>query len=441
MMWNVLGSGSSRLCDHSSRRDVLKVGLLAGTGLGLVDLLRQRAAAAPAEAPPVRSVIHIFLGGGPSHFETFDPKPDAPADIRGPYSPISTSNPGLSICETLPRLAKVAHLYSVVRSCCHDNSGHGGGHRYVTTGYKSDSPEFELPHDYPGMGCIVSRVRGAMRRGMPTLMQMGSDNDCLPAFLGPACGPFNVYSTGKPVGLEINPAIKLSRLDDRRTLKRSFDTMRRAGETRLVMDGMDDLEQQAFEMLSSTRAHDAFDLKKEPAAVLERYGEHSFSKMALLARRFVEAGAGFVSIRMGSWDHHGNAGGTVTSGMQENAPPMDRAAATLLEDLEEQGLLETTLVLLWGEFGRTPRINSSQGRDHWPQAMSVLMAGGGLKGGRVIGATNRKGEFPVDRAVSPADILATVYRQLGIDPERQFMNDAGRPISILSHGAALPELV
>lgn len=440
-MWNVLGSGSSRLCDRRSRRDVLRVGVLTGAGLGLADLLRLRAAAAPAESTPPRSVIHIFLGGGPSHFETFDPKPDAPADIRGPYSPIATSNPALSICETLPRLARVAHLYSVVRSCCHDNPGHGGGHRYVTTGYKSASLEFELPHDYPGMGCVVSRVRGAMHQGMPNLLQMGTDNDCLPAFLGPACGPFNVYSTGKPVGLEIHPAIKLTRLDDRRSLKRSFDHLQRTGETRLVMDGMDELEQQAYEMLSSTRAHDAFDIRKEPASILERYGDHAFSKMALLARRFVQAGAGFVSIRMGSWDHHGNAGGTVTSGMKENAPPMDRAVATLLEDLHEQGLLETTLVLLWGEFGRTPRINSSQGRDHWPQAMSVLLAGGGLQAGRVIGATNRKGEFPIDRAVSPADILATVYRQIGIDPERQFLNGAGRPVSILSHGAAILELI
>ena len=440
-MWNVVGSRSPRLCDRSLRRDVLRVGVLTGGGLGLADLLRQRAVAAPAEAVRVRSVIHIFLGGGPSHFETFDPKPEAPADIRGPYSPIATSNPGLFICETLPQLAKIAHLYSVVRSCCHDNSGHGGGHRYVTTGYKSASPEFEAPHDYPGMGCIVSRVRGAMRGGMPTLMQMGTDNDCLPAFLGPACGPFNVYSTGKPVGLEIHPAIKLSRLEDRRSLKRSFDSMQRAAESRLVMDGMDELERQALEMLRSTRAHDAFDLQKEPKETRDRYGDHAFSKMALLARRFVQAGAGFVSIRMGSWDHHGNAGGTVTSGMKENAPPMDRAVATLLEDLHEQGLLESTLVLLWGEFGRTPRINSSQGRDHWPQAMSVLIAGGGLKAGQVIGTTNRKGEFPIDRAVSPADILATVYRQLGIDPARQFVNGAGRPISILSHGEALPELI
>ena len=423
-----------------SRRSLLQVGALAGTGLTLVDLLRARATA--SETAPLRSCIQVYLGGGPSHFETFDPKPDAPKEIRGPYSPIETNNPGVLVCETLPKLATVADKYSLVRSCCHQNTGHGGGHREILTGYKSASLEFELPHDYPVAGAVVAKVRGATQRGMPTFMQLGgSAGDADPAFLGPAFGSFPVYSTGKPVGLEVNPSVKLNRLEERRYLRSQFDAWQRQGDSGRLMDSLDSLEQQAFEMLSSSATHDAFDMKKESEAMRKRYGDHDAGKSCLLARRFVEAGAGFVSIRMGSWDHHGNAGGTVTSGMQDNAPKMDQSVSALIADLAERGLSEQVLVLVWGEFGRTPRINSSNGRDHWPQAMSVLLAGGGLKTGQVIGATNRKGEHPIDGACSPGDILATVYRQLGIDIHREFTNNRGRPIPILSNGAAIDELV
>jgi uncharacterized protein (DUF1501 family) len=422
-----------------SRRSLIQVGALAGTGLTLVDLLRARGVA--SETAPLRSVIQVYLGGGPSHFETFDPKPDAPKEIRGPYLPIETNNPGVFVCETLPKLATVADKYSLIRSCCHQNTGHGGGHREILTGYKSASLEFELPHDYPVAGAVVAKVRGATQRGMPTFMQLGGSNDGDPAFLGPAYGSFKVYSTGKPIGLNVNPSVKLNRLEDRRYLRAAFDTWKRDGDTGRLMESMDSLEQQAFEMLSSTRTHDAFDMKKESDETRKRYGDHDAGKSCLLARRFVEAGAGFVSVRMGSWDHHGNAGGTVTSGMQENAPKMDQSVSALIADLADRGLSEQVLVILWGEFGRTPRINNSNGRDHWPQAMSVLLAGGGLKMGHVIGATNKKGEHPIDRACSPADVLATVYRQLGIDTHREFINNRGRPIPILSQGTAIGELV
>jgi hypothetical protein len=276
---------------------------------------------------------------------------------------------------------------------------------------------------------------------MPTFMQCGNSNDGDPAFLGPAFGAFQVYSTGKPVGLEVNPSVKLNRLEERRYLRSQFDSWKRQGDTGKYMDSLDSLEQQAFEMLSSTKTHEAFDLKLEPEAIRTRYGDHDAGKSCLLARRFVEAGAGFVSLRIGSWDHHGNAGGTVTSGMKDNAPKFDQAVAALIADLAERGLSENVLVLVWGEFGRTPRINSSAGRDHWPQAMSVVMAGGGLKTGQVLGATNKKGEHPIDRACSPADVIATVYRQIGIDPNESFINNAGRPIPILNHGSPIAELV
>ena len=441
-MWTISGQPHP-FCDGISRRDALRVGALTAGGLSLPDLLRLRAATADETAPRAkpRSAILVFLAGGPSHFESFDPKPDAPREIRGPYNPISTAVPGVMISETLPKLAAIADRFSLVRSCAHDNSGHGGGQRYVQTGYKSASLENELPHDYPVLGSVVSKMRGAMNHGLPTFIRCPDSNDGDAAFLGNAYNPFPVYSTGKPVGLEIHPHVKLSRLEDRRGLRQSLDRMTRKGEAKRDMDALDELERQAFEMLSSTASHEAFDLAKESEQTRDRYGQHDAGKTFLLARRFIEAGAGLVSVRMGSWDHHGNAGGTVTSGAEANNTPLDQALSALILDLHERGLSDDVLVWCWGEFGRTPRINSSAGRDHWPQAMSVLMAGGGLQPGRVVGATNRKGEYPSDRALSPADVLATVYRQLGIDTEKQFLNTAGRPISILSHGQPIADLL
>jgi Protein of unknown function (DUF1501) len=439
-MWRVVGR-PFRSCDGVSRRTMLQVGGLVGAGLTLPDLLRLRASAAGTEAPKQRSAILVFLPGGPSHFESFDPKPDAPLDIRGPFSPIATSVSGVQISETLPQLAVLAHRYSLIRSCCHENSGHGGGQRYVQTGYKSASLEDELPHDYPAVGSVISKVRGPMHGGLPTYIHVPNGSDGGAKYLGNAYDAFSVYSSGKPVGLDVKPTLKLDRMGDRRSLRSSLDRLNRQTENRRAMDAMDELERQALEMLSSTAAHEAFDASKETEATKERYGKHEFGKCLLLARRFIEAGAGIVSVRVGSWDHHGNAGGTVTSGVKDNNVPLDQALSALISDLHDRGLADSTLLWCWGEFGRTPRINKTAGRDHWPQAMSVLMSGGGIKPGIVVGATNKKGEHPVDRALSPPDVLATVYRQLGIDTKRQFINSAGRPISILGSGEPIAELL
>jgi hypothetical protein len=445
-MLTILGSRRT-YCDRVSRRDALRVGVLGGVlgggGLTLADLLGARARAAttaPAAAPRRRSVIQVFLGGGPSHFETFDPKPAAPAEIRGPYAPIATRVPGTFVSSPLPKLAAIADRFTIIRSCAHENPGHGGGQRYIHTGYQSVSLEGELPHDYPAVGSITSRVKGAMHRGMPNFLVLGG-NDGAPAYLGPAYAPFKVYSTGKPIGLELTPSIKLERLDDRRALRTSLDRLRRDIDAGRSMDSLDSLETQAFELLTSTKAHEAFDVSKESAASRARYGDHEAGKNLLLARRFVEAGAGFVTIRLGQWDHHGNAGGTITGGSDINAPQLDQSTSALITDLAERGLSDDVLVLIWGEFGRTPRINQFFGRDHWPQAMSVVVAGGGLKMGQVVGATDRKGERPADRMLSPGDVWATVYRQLGIDPSQSFVNGSGRPIAILGHGEPIRELV
>jgi hypothetical protein len=439
-MWTITGK-SNRHCDGIRRRTLLQVGALASAGLALPDLLRLRATSAASDEAKSRQAILVFLPGGPSHYETFDPKPEAPLEIRGPFGPIATSVPGTFISETLPQLAKIADKYSLIRSCCHDNSGHGGGQRYVQTGYKSASLEDELPHDYPAAGSIISRVRGPMHGGLPTYIHVPNGDDGGAKFLGNAYDAFEVYSTGKPVGLDVRPTIKLDRLEHRRELRASLDRLTRQRENRPAMDAMDELERQALEMLSSTAAHEAFDVTKESDTTRERYGKHEFGKCMLLARRFVEAGAGIVSVRVGSWDHHGNAGGTVTSGVQDNNLPLDQALSALIGDLHERGLSERVVLWCWGEFGRTPRINQFQGRDHWPQAMSVLMSGGGIRLGMVVGETTKSGEQPADRALSPADVLATVYQQLGIDVRQQFLNNAGRPISILSHGKPIRELV
>ena len=444
-MWTIVGSAQQPGCNRVSRRNMLKIGALTGAGLTLPGLLRLRAAETDGQSDDpkqkARSAILVYLGGGPSHLESFDPKPDAPVDIRGPFNPISTKVPGLMISETLPQLAAVADKFSLIRSCCHDNSGHGGGQRYVHTGYKSASAEEEQPHDYPALGSIVSKVRGPIRGGLPTYIHVPNGNDGGAKYLGNAYDAFQVYSTGRPVGMEMTPQLKLARIDDRRHLREALDRFQRTPETQQRMEALDALEQQAVEVLSSPAAQQAFDLSRENDATRERYGQNEFGKCFLLARRFIEAGTGIVSIRVGSWDHHGNAGGNIITGVKDNNVPLDQALSALISDLHERGLSEQVVLWCWGEFGRTPKINNDAGRDHWPQAMSVLMSGGGLKSGVVVGETNKKGEFPIDRAVSPADVLATVYRQLGVDPEQQFTNNSGRPVSILSHGEPIKELL
>lgn len=440
-MWTIFGQSNST-CDGVSRRNLLQVGALAGGGLLLPDLLRSRAAApASGRRTKPRQAIMIFLAGGPSHFETFDPKPDAPLEIRGPYNPIASKIPGVQFCETVPQLAKIADRFSLIRSCCHENAGHGGGQRHVQTGYPSASPEDELPHDYPAAGAYVSKVRGAMSGGMPTYMHLPNGDDGGAAFLGPAFNAFSVYSTGLPVGLSVNPNLPLQRLEHRRELRQSLDRFARQAEAGKRMDALDSLEQQAFQMLTSPTARAAFDLEKESRPTRERYGYHEAGRTFLLARRFIEAGAGIVTVRFGSWDHHGNAGGTVKSGTEENVPPLDQALSALILDLAERGLTDDVVLWCWGEFGRTPRVNNSAGRDHWPQAMSVLVSGGGFKSGVVYGATNRNGEHPTDLACRPEDVLATMYKQLDVDPARQFVNNSGRPVSILQKGAPLDALL
>lgn len=432
-----------RYCDGIRRRDFVKFGSVAA-GLGLLGHARMARGEALPVATSGKAAILVFLAGGASHYETYDPKPNAPLEIRGPFHPISTSVPGLQFCEALPRQAKLADKVAIIRSCCHTNAGHGGGQRWAMTGYNSASPEFELPHDYPAVGSIVAKLRGPNRKGLPAYVAAPPWdylNDST-AFLGPACAPLGLYSNGRLERINLTSVIKPDRMQSRRELRESLDRLQRDVDKTGMMQAMDSLEQQAFEMVTGPAARDAVDLSREPAQTLERYGDHNWGKSCLLARRLVEAGVTFVTVNMSGWDQHGSAGGTIEEAYSKtNAPPFDAAVAALIEDLFGRGMDKDVMLLVWGEFGRTPKINNTGGRDHWPQAMSALMAGGGIRGGQVIGATDRKGEAPIDRALGPADVLATLYHHFGIDHHRQFTNSAGRPVGILPEGEPIPELV
>lgn len=433
-----------------SRRTFLRIGALGLGGLTLADLLRCRAAAA-ATGAEVRntSVILLWMGGGPSHFETFDPKPDAPAEYRGPLGSIPTRLPGIRFGELLPRLAQLADRLAIVRSVAHRESGHGSGVKNLNTGYLHPPNTNEGTFLYPAVGAIVAKVRENERRALPPYV-------CVPkqaifkddvgggAYLGPAYDPWGVAPPGprasaNPLTLPLE--LTRPRLENRQALLRSLDTLRRDVDGSGLMEGMDAFTRRAFEMVTGPAAREALDLSREPATIRERYGTviergHAWGQSCLLARRLVEAGVSFVGVELEGWDDHSQ----VATNMRRRAPVFDTAVSALIEDLCARGLDRQVLVLAWGEFGRTPRVNSQGGRDHWPASMSVLLAGGGLRLGQVVGSTNARGERPQDRPFHPNDVLATVYRHLGIDLRTAFINPQGRPIPILPHGQPIAEL-
>ncbi len=442
-MFNLF-SESSRNCEGVSRRSFLRLGTLGVGALTLPDLLRLRA---QDRATSDTAVILLWMDGGPSQFETYDPKPDAPAEYRGPYQTIRTNVPGLDLCETLPLHAQSADKFAVIRSVAHRESGHGSAIKNLNTGYPHPPGTNEGTFLYPGVGAIVAKAREQERRGLPHYV-------CVPtagifkgdvgggAYLGSAYDPF-AANPGDGAGALIPPAdLSLSRLQNRRALLSSLDRMRRDVDTSGMMEGMDAFTRQAFEMVTGPRAREALDLSREPAAIRNRYGAsveraQPWGQSCLLARRLVEAGVSFVGIGMGGWDDHGEA---LVQNLPRRARIYDIAVTALIEDLHARGLDRKVLVLAWGEFGRTPRINRG-GRDHWPSSMSVMLAGGGMRMGQAIGSTNARGERPQDRPLHPNDVLATVYRHLGIDHTRAFVNPQGRPIPLLPNGEPIAELL
>jgi hypothetical protein len=436
-----------------NRRTFLRAGCLGLAGLTLPEFLRLKASAATSTSRTSATrrdtaVIMFWLDGGPTHMDTYDLKPDAPAEYRGSFRPIATNVPGVQICELLTEHAKVMDRLSIIRSVRHNNGDHFAAAHWMLTGYHG-STAADLPPKYPGVGAITAKLRGANRPGVPAFVGVPNVHSVglAPgyhgaAYLGVGFNPLD--GGGDPnnanyqvPNLQLISGVGLDRLEDRRSLLSGLDHARREVDRSGLMNGMDQFNQQAFDMVTGESARRAFDIGREDPRVRDRYGRHTWGQSALLARRLVEAGVTFVTITASGWDDHAQ----VANAMKAKLPPLDRALGSLVEDLTSRGLIDHVAVVVMGEFGRTPRINPGAGRDHWGECMSVLIGGGGLKGGQIIGSSNSKGEVPKDRPLRPSDVLHTLYGVLGIDPALQFVNNAGRPIPILNDGTAIPELV
>ncbi len=430
-------------CDGVTRRSFLQVGTLGLGGLTLSQALACRAEAAQAGRPVKKtSVIFIEMAGGPTHFETYDPKPNAPAEYRGPFSAIDTSVPGVQLSELMVEQAKIMDKLAVIRSMTHDSGSHGTSSHLTQTGYYLRDRQ-NRENEMPCAGAMAAKVRGANASGIPAfvsiprIMRFGGA-----AYLGKAYNPF--VTGGDPNSknfevnnLSLNRSLDMQRLEDRQTLLRDLDSKRRLADTRGVAEALDSFTQQAFDLVTGDRAREAFDVAAEDPRLRERYGRNTTGQSMLLARRLVEAGVTFVTVRTGSWDDHNG----IAKRMKQKGPDFDRGVAALVSDLHERDRDRDVLVVAMGEFGRTPRVNRNAGRDHWGQAMSVLLAGGGLTMGQAIGCSNSKGEHPQDRPYRPENVLAMVYRHLGIETSSTFPDLSGRPRYVLEKRELVSELV
>ncbi len=437
--------GISKNCESTTRRDCLRLGLGALIGGGLIDALRLRGEAAVAGARPT-SCILIWMDGGPSHYETFDPKPSAPSEIRGKFKPIATSVAGIQFAEPMRRLAAIADKLAVVRSIRHDQGNHGAGNHYMMTGAPPRIPvgcgAFVSFH--PSLGSVTARERGSTG-GLPPYFSMPSmSRSGGPNFLGARCAPFVVPDNPNSQGFrvrDVSPPRGLTddRVDRRRVLRERVDRFRRfadeaAGDPAVALD---EYYEQGYELMGSASAQRAFDLGREDPRARDRYGRNPFGQRCLLARRLVEAGVPFVTLNEGGWDHHIG----IFDGYDKRMPAFESSIAALIEDLDQRGLLATTLVVALGEFGRTPKINKDAGRDHWSNAMSVLFAGCGTPGGQVVGATDARGYAASERILSPENFAATVYAKLGIDPGKILHTPSGRPTYLVSDPTPIRELM
>jgi hypothetical protein len=451
MLRVVGGTGSN--CAGITRRNFVQAGLAGLGGLGLADLFRLQAAPSAARAKDA-AVILFWLSGGPGHMETWDPKPNAVAQFRGPFDAIRTTVPGVQFGELLPEQARLMDRLAVLRTVNHGTGDHTKANHWMLTGFEGpafNAADFQVQRR-PSMGSAVAKLRGPNRPGLPPYVAVphlrgGTDNFFhYAAYLGAAANPFIVESDPnapefRVKNLALPKDLPLARLEDRRHVLESLDGLRRQGE-RGVAD-MDQHYQRAFSLLTGRETARAFDIAAEPAPLRDRYGRHTFGQSALLARRLVEAGVTFVTVNCVPWDHHGTAGRDRTDvGGKKLIPPFDRALAALVEDLIQRGLYERTLVVAMGEFGRTPRMNPEGGRDHWGDTFSVLMGCGGMKMGQVIGKSNARGEYPVDRPIKPQDVTATVFHHLGIDSASvSFPDSQGRGVRLVENGQPIRELL
>jgi hypothetical protein len=438
-------------CNGVTRRDFIQVGLGGVVGLGLCDILRLRAHASERSGAGVSAgknvnCILIWLDGGPSHYETFDPKPDAPSEIRGEFKSIPTKVAGMHFSECVPKLAEVADKLTIVRSICHKDPNHGGGNHYMMTGMPTPVPvacgAFVTFH--PSYGSMVSYDRG-IRNGLPAYISMPQvSRSGGPNFLGGQHAPFVIdgYPNGKNFKVRdvVLPAdISEGRAESRQTLRHSLDSMKRFTD-KLADDPAVTFDQyyaQGIDLVASPQAQKAFDINSEADKVRDGYGRNDFAQRLLLARRLVEVGVSFVTVYYGGWDHHTKIFESYRGNSMKN---LDQGLSMLITDLDERGLLETTLILCFGEFGRTPKVNKDAGRDHWPGAMSVLLAGAGVPRGSVVGATDPKGYYASESVYKPEDLAATLYTKMGIDPNQILHTSTGRPIHLVNGGRLIKEL-
>lgn len=439
----------SDLIRVGSRRWFLQTGLAGVGGLSLAEILAAREVAGPRTKPAGdrKAVILFWLSGGPSHIDMWDPKPDAPSEIRGPYSPISTRIPGVQLCEHLPLQASIADRLSFLRAVDCKASNHTPITMQAGNPLARRTDDGKDGAGYPSMGSIAAKFRGPNQSEMPAFVGLARDwiSDVWEAGqLGqnyaPAKGLELLGRFGFPKG------VRVDRLKDREGLRQSFDHFRRGLDRGDLLAKVGRYNREAFEMVLGGQVQRAFDMRGEPDATREAYGRNSIGEKAILARRLVESGVTFVLVS-GAWgyfDHHGDNihWGGILKGLTPILPHVDRAVFALVNDLEQRGLLDSTLVLMMGEFGRSPVVNKEAGRDHWTNVMSMLLAGGGLRHGQAVGSTDARGDEVKDAVVRPQDLAATVFRHLGIDLATQWVNPRGRPIPIVAEGGRpIPELI
>ncbi|MEC9331566.1 MAG: DUF1501 domain-containing protein [Verrucomicrobiota bacterium] len=436
-------------CAGIARRDFIQLGVGGVLGLGMGDLISLRADAAKAAgktSPDNVNCILVWLDGGPTHFETFDPKPDAPSDVRGEFNPIPTNVAGVQFCETVPRLASSLDKMAIVRSICHKDPNHGGGNHYMMTGAPTPIPVNcgSSVSFHPSFGSMVSHVRG-VKDGLPSYATLPrKSRSAGPHFLGGQHSPFVIDGDPNKEGYRVRDvvlpkSISEGRANNRIELRAALDRMLRIADASAADPAIDfdTFYQQGIDLISSKEAQSAFDIDMESNKVRDLYGRNDFGQRLLLARRLSEVGVSFVTVYNGGWDHHTKI---FQDGFKKKINTVDLGMSALINDLHERGQLDNTLVLLLGEFGRTPKINKDAGRDHWPHAMSVLVAGAGVPAGQIIGETDVKGYYASDKIYSPEDFACSIYTKMGINPKMILHTNTGRPLPIVNGGSPIKEL-
>lgn len=442
-----LNSNAVSNCDGLSRRHALRVGAtgLIG-GLTLPRLLELQAKAAGPRKATAKSCIFLFLEGGPPHQDMWDPKPDAPAEIRGPFNPVSTNVPGTIITDQLPHCAKIADKYTILRSHSHRDNGHSTGYHYVMTGRKPNFADGDNPVPnnafYPSIGSVVSRElgqRGALPPyiNLPHPMAGGG-----PGFYGAEYAPFVIDADPTQPDFEVKDLsppgkFKQTRLSTRQKLLAGIDELERKRSRGRARE-MSTYYEKAYSLITSADARKAFDIHSEPDKVRDAYGRTQIGQCSLLARRLIEAGGRFVGVDAPGWDVHFNCFPSLQTDL---IPYADRAFSALVTDLEERGLLDETLVVMMGEMGRTPRVNAQAGRDHWSMAQTIIFAGGGVKPGQIIGATDKTAAAPATEPIGVSDLLRTISNLMGIDADRTYLGPLGRPVPIVDGGKFIEQLV